>query len=168
MPLLPSLIIRFSRPKSGRTVLSVLRADGTMTWTKLHPGTELHDLAHYAVEWELRLKDAFFGLLAAGYDIEDFEAPPEERPEALRPVNLSRTSLQVEHLVNLLLTELQSAAPWPDFLPRFREILLQSDLPEMTCLTAEKLGEIRKQLNILRGRWDAVAVGGAMEVGLEF
>ncbi|WP_139211872.1 hypothetical protein [Neolewinella agarilytica] len=166
MPELPSLTIRFSRPKSGRTVLSVTRSDGSMTWAKLHPGTELHDLAHYAIETELELKDAFYGILAAGYAIEDFEARPEERPDPLRPANLPRTSLQVEHLVNLLLTELQSGAPLQDFIPRFQEILRQSNLPEMLLLTEEKLCRIREQLNILRGRWNAVAVGGAME--LEF
>lgn len=168
MPILPSLTIRLSRPRSGRTVLSVTRADGSMTWAKLHPGTELHDLAHYAIESELELKDAFYGILAAGYAIEDFEARPEERPDSLHPVNLPRTSLQVEHLVNLLLTELQSGAPWPDFIPRFQDILQQSELPDMPLLTEEKLQRIREQLNILRGRWNAVAVGGAMEVGLEF
>jgi len=37
MPVQPSLIIRLSRPKSGRTVLSVIREDGSITWAKLHP-----------------------------------------------------------------------------------------------------------------------------------
>ena len=34
----------------------------------------LHDLIHYVVETTLGYREAFFGLLAAGWDIQDFGA----------------------------------------------------------------------------------------------
>ena len=69
--------IRLKKVPQGRPVLSVVRADGSVTTGRL--GTDgfspVHDLAHYAVETQLRLSSGFFGLIAQGWDLPDFEVP---------------------------------------------------------------------------------------------
>ncbi len=59
--------------KNGLTVLTITKDDGSVTWSKLQRGLEFHDLAHYAVEKELQLKNSFYGMVNKGLDIHDFE-----------------------------------------------------------------------------------------------
>lgn len=145
-------------------ILTVKRADRTTTWSKLHPGMEVHDLAHYVIETELSLSTAFYGLLADGYDIQDFELPREQRPEALIPANLPLESLQVEYFVNLLLTELQDKRIIPDFIEQLTKVLAEANLPPMANLDEQILDSIRKQFRILLVRWKSVPVGEVMEL----
>lgn len=166
MPLHQPLLIQFKKSTKGVT-LTVKRADGTLTWTRLYPGMEVHDLAHYAVEKNLELENAFFGILARGYDIDGFEAPKDERLEELRPANLPPESLQTEHLVNLLLTELQYGEALPDFLDQFNTIISQRGLPPMPRLTASALGAIRCQLTELCTCWRAKKNDEVLELRLE-
>ena len=166
MPLQQALLLQFKKGKEAAT-LTVLRADGTSTWTKLHRGIEVHDLAHYAVEQTLGLENAFYGLLAQGYDISAFEAPKAERLEALHPVNLPPESLQVEHLVNLLLAEMQYGEILTDFMEQLGEILRQHDLPPMLILTDERLRDIRRQLFRLSNSWRSTPGDGILELRLE-
>ncbi len=155
------------RKKSPRPILVVTRADGTSTWMKLYPGMALHDLAHYAIETILDLEDAFYGLLAKGYSIQDFEAPVEQRPEELVPANLPAVSLQLEHLVNLLLTELQTGESIPDFTDMLDRILNSHELPPMEVLTEDKLAQIRAEILVLRTAWEALPQEEALVFTME-
>ncbi len=165
MPLAQALRIQFKRKNAG-TVLTVFRADGTTTWSALHPGLEIHDLAHYVIERTLALDDAFFGILSQGYAIQDFELPRAQRPAALLPANLPVTALQVEHLVNLLLTERQAGHVFPDFRHQLATILIRSDLPMLETLTEHHLQLIRQQLEDLWLTWRAIPVGGVLDLSL--
>lgn len=98
----PDLQITFHARHDGDVVMRCTRADGTATWQR-QSGPHamffpLHDLTHYAVETELGARDGFFGLIAAGWDIDDTggkgvrgRLPPE--------------AVLVEHLVGLLSQE---------------------------------------------------------------
>jgi hypothetical protein len=70
------LIIRIKKKTDGSAALSCIRRDGTTTWQRqegqLGRFFPLHDLTHYAVETVLGFHQAFYGLLAAGWDISDF------------------------------------------------------------------------------------------------
>ncbi|MFK8161202.1 MAG: hypothetical protein AB8H12_01960 [Lewinella sp.] len=166
MALPQPLFIGIKRGPTSST-LTVRRADGSSTWSKLSAGIELHDIAHYAVEQTLGLEQAFYGLLAEGFDISDFELAKAERPVRLQTANLPPESIQTEHLINLLMTELQYGGPLPDFMTQFTTILRQHGLPPMHQLTNEGLEEIRKRLAILKNRWSAVAVGEVLELRFE-
>lgn len=63
------------KAKDGRPTVSFLRADGSSTTGRLGSGDfgPVHDLTHYAVESTLGLTGGFYGLLAAGWNIPDFE-----------------------------------------------------------------------------------------------
>jgi hypothetical protein len=92
--------IRFSKKKEGLHIISCKRKDGTETWMHSSSFFITHDLCHYAVETLLDMRTAFFGMLASGTDINDFELPKEQRGFLL-----SKEALQAEHLVNLLTIE---------------------------------------------------------------
>ncbi|MEM6769063.1 MAG: hypothetical protein AAF597_00650 [Bacteroidota bacterium] len=150
-----------------RPILTVRRADGSTTWMKLYPGMALHDLAHYAIETELQLSDAFYGMLANGHNIEDFEAPREQRLPALLPANLPRVSLQVEHFVNLLMTELQNGAPIEGFITSLNQILQEAELGHIDALTEAALNNIRAEIDRLRNRWRNLPVGESLTLRME-
>jgi hypothetical protein len=63
------------KAKDGRPTVTFVRADGTSTTGRLGAGDfgPVHDLTHYAVETTLQLRQGFYGLLAAGWNIPDFE-----------------------------------------------------------------------------------------------
>ena len=106
-----SLTITLSKEIGKRTILKCTRKDGSSTFAKLYPNLEIHDIAHYVVEQHLGFRNAFYGLLAKGYTIEDFQLPKAERPSALHPKNLHPEALITEHLVNLIQTHFGSPYP---------------------------------------------------------
>ncbi len=158
------MTILFTKETHKPSTLSCQRADGSRTFTKLNPAIEIHDLAHYVVEVELGFNNAFYGLLAQGYDIQDFELPIEERPEELIPVNLSDEALQTEHIVNLLQVHLSEQDGNFDVLASLKIILKENNLPFPELLTQEKLDGIFKKLRMLYARWMDLGQGDALEL----
>ena len=81
---MPPLTIRIKKKSDGSAALSCVRADGSTTWQRQLGASgrffPIHDLTHYAVETELRLRRGFYGLLSEGWDIDDFGAPWPKGP----------------------------------------------------------------------------------------
>ena len=67
--------IQFKKENHKPSILTCTRTDGSTTWVKMYPGFEAHDLGHYAVETVLKFENAFYGMIAKGSNIEDFEMP---------------------------------------------------------------------------------------------
>ncbi len=67
--------LRLKKKPDGSPVLTCVRPDGSSTSGRLGAGDfgAVHDLAHYAVEATLGLRAGFYGLLATGWNIPDFE-----------------------------------------------------------------------------------------------
>lgn len=63
------------KAKDGRPTVTFVRADGSSTTGRLGSGDfgPVHDLTHYAVETTLGLSGGFYGLLASGRNLPDFE-----------------------------------------------------------------------------------------------
>ncbi|HNP22926.1 MAG TPA: hypothetical protein PKM63_03700 [Panacibacter sp.] len=93
------MTIKFAK-KRDKHVISCLRTDGSSTWMQTDAFFVQHDLMHYAVETTLHFKNAFFGMLAGGISISDFELPKDQRPFAY-----SEEALVAESIVNLLSME---------------------------------------------------------------
>ncbi len=73
------MLIQLKKGRDGPATLACVRADGTRTWGKEHPFFPTHDLTHCAVESVLGFDQAFFGLIATGWDIDDFAKPGASR-----------------------------------------------------------------------------------------
>jgi hypothetical protein len=103
------LTIRITKRTDGGAVLKCIRADGSEVWQKQQGAQAtffpLHDLTHFAVESELGIRGAFYGLIADGWSIDDTTgkgtrgAPP---PDALF----------VENVVGTLDVERASGTRW--------------------------------------------------------
>ena len=116
-------IIQIKKELNKPSTLSCTREDGSLTYSKLQVDFEIHDIAHYVVERHLGFKNAFYGLLTQGYQINDFMLPKEQRPESLQPQNLPSEALVTEHLVNLLTIDFMQSEDGMDILEMFKIIL---------------------------------------------
>ncbi|GAB5472093.1 MAG: hypothetical protein Mars2KO_01920 [Maribacter sp.] len=162
-----NLRIQLKKKHHNTTILNCIRSDGSNTFTKLPLNLEIHDIAHYVVEKQLGFTHAFYGLLALGYEIGDFQLPREERPQALQPKNLHPEALMTEHLVNVLQIDFQCpAADQLDLIKTIGTILKENNLAFPEQLNQERLRDIREELKRLMRNWEQVEVGGHLELVL--
>lgn len=142
--------------------MTCTRDDGTQTWTHLHPGIEDHDLAHFALESEMGWENAFFGLVAQGYQVGDFELPREKRPSALIPANLSSEAKLAECIVGLMQVQRMNSGTPEEFLTTLGDIIEERNLHLPPRLNSEKMEQVwRKYLDLLQ-QWRVLSPGEAM------
>ncbi|NET32596.1 MAG: hypothetical protein F6K19_11375 [Cyanothece sp. SIO1E1] len=162
------LRLQFKKQKDQSAVLTLHRTDGSSTFTKIRPGLEVHDLAHYVVETVLEFKEAFYGLINQGYTVPDFEKPRDQRPLALIPENLPKESLQTEFIVNQLQVELFNSGEQEEFLALLEQAMSARGLNIPANLTTDKLSIMREQLRSLVKQWRELNVGNTLELSMEF
>lgn len=147
----------------GDVVLRCVRADGSVTWQRQQGAQArffpLHDLTHYAVESTLGARRGFYGLVAAGWEIDDTTGKGARGP-------LPDEALAVENLVGLLDRERGSGAVWTA-----REINDAAALhatshgrPAPPPLDDATLARIRERVRELHAQWFALAPGEALEL----
>ncbi len=100
------MIVQLKKGRDAPATLACVRGDGSRTWVKLQRFFPLHDLTHYAVESVFGFDQAFFGLVASGWDIADFAAPGAA-------ARLPAQALQAECMVGLFDLERVSARTRP-------------------------------------------------------
>ncbi len=152
------MVIRFKKGKNQwkhkPDMLTCIRDDGSVTWTHLHRGFVQHDFAHYVVETTLGFDNAFFGLVAKGYDIPDFSEPKAERP-----FEIPREAVDTESIIALLQADLLENLGYSgDSDGIFRDH--SASLP--VNFTDEQLEVIRRKLRALLGRWRDLQPGESM------
>jgi hypothetical protein len=153
---MPELTIELKKGRNGPASLACLRADGSRTWAKLHPFLPAHDLNHCAVESVLGYSEAFFGLIATGWELDDFAQPGAAG-------RLPPQALWAEHLVGLLERQVATDA-------RGLNEALMASLPEplrseAPVLTDELLAAIERLRLRLRTRWESLPPGATLRVG---
>lgn len=151
------LTVRISKGKDARDLLVCEREDGTSTWHRVSDGMPVHDLTHLAVESTLGLADAFYGLVADGWDIESFAVPGASR-------RLPGIALWTEVVVFLLQTEfangiLQDPA---SFNGTLAAIGGAKHLSYSRHLSPEELETIRGRVRGWCDEWSALEPGGEL------
>src|SRR5436309_529222 len=155
-----AVIIEFAKRKDGNTVLRCIRDDGSSTWQRnenQHASFfPLHDLVHYAVESELAFSQGFFGLIAAGWNIDETTGKSARGP-------LPNEALEVEHFVASFMAEWNSETEWggSDFNEQAAAFAESRRLPAPRTLTDEDLARVRSRLKELCGRWGDLPEGEA-------
>jgi hypothetical protein len=66
------LQIKIKKGRDGKSVLTCTRPDGTSTWTHVGDYFPVHDMAHFVVESTLYIPNAYYSLVLAGWNKEDF------------------------------------------------------------------------------------------------
>lgn len=148
--------ILFKKGKS-KDVMACKRADGSSTWMQTDRFMTIHDLAHYCVECELGMDKGFYGLVASGVDVTDFE-----NKEKIRARNLPEESVVAELIVNLILTERSDNRVIENFNETLRASASQRGLSRLPSIEDQKLDSIRKQLDDLLNRWTFLPIDQAM------
>jgi hypothetical protein len=148
------MVIQIKKGRDGPSTLTCVRADGSRTWSKLHPFFPVHDLTHCAVESVLGFRQAFFGLIAAGRDIGGTErALPAE-------------ALWAENIVGLLDRERGAGerCTAETFNAWLGEALAKQGQPPCRLLADAELDGIRTLRDALTAQWRAVPPGGTLDV----
>lgn len=141
----------FTNTGNGEHVFTCIRKDGSVTWKKGSVFFMYHDLCHFAVETIIPLKHAFFGLVAAGADISEFDLPREQRTVAI-----SEEAVFSEHLVNLFVTDHTQGII--ENIPGIMEAIYseQGGSVNLALLTGQKIETIRNKINELVTQWKSV------------
>ena len=146
--------ISFTRNGANNHIISCRRLDGTVTWMQIDSFFIVHDLCHYAVESILELKNAFYGMLASGIAITDFELPKEKRM-----FNLTAEALLTEQIVNLLTIE-YNQGPIENFLETLSKVCKKNKVPvPVKKLDKFYLQQIRQSVELLMNRWQLLPEG---------
>src|SRR6185312_8705387 len=148
------LRIEILKPSAEQGLLRCTRADGSVTWQKQgrHAGHfALHDLTHYSVETVLGYRQGFFGLVAAGWDIEDTTGKGARG--ALPP-----EAVEVERIVGLFDSERAGGQRWA--VADFNAVAPRP-------LRAEAIEAIRQRRSQLFAQWRAVAPGDCLELAFD-
>ena len=151
----PTLRIEIKKTGDGRPNLACVREDGTRTWARVHPFLPTHDLTHCAVESVLGFDDAFFGLIAQGWAIDDFALPGAG-------LRLPPGALCVEQIVGLIERGVATDAA------ALGEALAlqgaQEGRPPCTQVGADQLAAIGRLRAALIADWRALAPGETLRV----
>jgi len=153
------MFIQLKKGRDGPATLACVRADGSRTWGKEHPFFPMHDLTHCAVESVLGFDQAFFGLIARGWDIDDFAKPRASRTMPLQ-------AIVAEHVVGVF--DRERALPVPLSVVEFNEMAFASLPPvqrdSFKPLTDAQVSGVRELRSRLEARWHALPVGATLVV----
>lgn len=157
------LQIQITKRADGVGVLKCIRADGSETWQKQSDRHAaffaLHDLTHFAVESELGIHDAFFGLIAAGWAIEDTTG---KGTRGALPLDAQF----VENVVGTLDSERASGARWTaeEFNENTARHAANGGRPAPRRLSEDDLARIRKRRAELFEQWRTLPEGRTLEL----
>lgn len=149
-----TLIVRFTRLNPTHHCFEAIRPDGTRDRREFESRSVLlHDLVHFAVESEAKLRCGFYGTIAdgAGYD-------------APRP---GSEAMAVEYVVGPLQGALKGEIDPDAFAARLRDVQASMGFAMPAWLTGDMIRGALERLRQLQGRWKATPFGQTMELRFE-
>lgn len=159
---MPRLRIQITK-RHGGAILKCVRPDGTETWQKQQGKSAaffpLHDLTHFAVETELGVRNAFYGLIAQGWSIEDTTGKGSRG--ALPP-----DALFIENVVGTLDTERASGSRWTaeEFNESTTRFAANGGRIVPRPLTDDEIARVRKRRAELFAQWQELPPGQTLEL----
>jgi hypothetical protein len=159
----PALTIALKKKTDGSASLACSRADGSVTWQR-QTGAQgrffpRHDLTHYAVETVLGLDQAFYGLVASGWEFTDFGRPWPRGPMPVEAVT-------AELIVGYLDGERAAGTTWTaeEFNAKAAAYHAARGGSAVFELREADLQRIRQTRAALFARWDALSPGATLEL----
>jgi hypothetical protein len=149
-----TLIVRFTRLDPTRHCFEAIRADGSRDRRELETRSLLlHDLVHFAVESEARLRGGFYGSVMDGAS---YDAPRPGAEAAL-----------IENVVAPLQAAIKAPIDAEMFTARLRANLADLGFSPPDWLSAETIRRALALLRQLQGQWRATPFGQCMELRFE-
>ena len=157
------MVIELKKGRDGPSTLVCVRADGTRSWGKVARFFPVHDLTHCAVESVLGFEEAFFGLVASGWNIDDFAAPGVAG-------RLPTEAVWTESIVGLLDLERGTGNAWTalEFNEALAESLRGQGVTGFRVIGEDELARAKAVRDELQARWEALAAGGVLSVPFPF
>ena len=151
--------IELKKGKDGRPNLACVRADGSRTWAKMHPFFPVHDLTHCAVESVFGFTEAFFGLVAGGRELDDFQ-------QAGTSAWLPPEAMWAECIVGLFDVERGSGEMLgaAEFSAALDDVLRNAGALPFRAMTDDELTRVRTLRGALTARWNDAAPGETLTV----
>ena len=150
---------QFQKNKATKNVITFVRDNQTITWTKADDFLVLHDLSHYTIEKTLNFTTAFYGMINSGATIKDFE------DKVIRDkMNLNNEAWYAETLANLILIE-HTQTTFENLNETFREALNQTNpnIPFM-AISVTDIEKIRALYSQLIKNWKILPENQLMEL----
>ncbi len=151
--------IAFRKIDEASHVLEVTRADGATESVQCETRSYLvHDLLHYAVESEARLRGGFWGYLAAGKSLAQMnDRTGEEMADVAGEMGAIERIVGAMHLT----TKGRSSREIVAGLLRFYESIGE-EAP--AWVTEALVDAVQERMRRLQGQWRATPRGGRMEL----
>ncbi len=151
--------VQLKKGRDGPSTLVCIRGDGSRTWSNLHPFFPVHDLTHLSVESVLGFTEAFFGLVASGWDMDNFSQPGAAK-------RMGTEAVLAEVIVGVFDLERAGRGVFDDdaFNAALAESLSGLGLPPFRIITGDELRRIRTMRGDLVSRWWSVPEGHSLEV----
>lgn len=160
MPI-PPITLRFKKVADAASRLTGVRADGSFTTTRIGTATgfgPVHDLSHYVVESEFGFTNGFLGLLAQGWNVEDFDhEAAKQLPDEAFWAEIIAGELSRQAMMN----QWQDAA---DFQWSVEVVFEGTGRRPAPPVTRKRLASMRAALEALRAQWDALPVNETLEL----
>lgn len=160
------LRIRLKCHPDGSASLTCTRSDGSTTWQRQKGSIALvfpqHDLTHYAVETTLGYRGGFYGLVAEGWNIEDFAAPWPRGP-------IPTEALEVELIVGFFDAERRGGERWTaeEFNAHAQKYVAgsrSSGKVPVPVLSDDDIARVRATRDALLARWFDLGPGDDLEL----
>jgi hypothetical protein len=148
------LRIEIVKRPDGSGVLRCTRPDGSVTWQKQAKHAAhfaLHDMTHLAVETALGYRNGFFGLIAAGWEIEDTTGKGSRGA-------IPAEAVEVEKITGLFDSERASGTLWTA--DEFNQMAPRP-------LTDSEIQRVRATRSALFRQWSTIKPGETLELRFE-
>ncbi len=155
--------IRFQKGKEGKATIVWMRDAGTREVFRASAFFVSHDLTHYAVETNLGLKNAFYGLMAQGWEIEDFG---RKDPITNKTLPLPLEAGIAEAIVGLIQLEQGGRLTPKDTATIIEEERAKGGYADIP-LTEASLNTIRETANNLIAQWEALEADSFFDLDFE-
>lgn len=159
------MVVTLTKLEVKPHVLRCVRDDGSATWFQASASNAeffaAHDLSHFAIETVLGYRTAFYGLVAAGRDLDDFGS----QGGVADTRKYSDEAIHAEEAANLMLLAVREDYDFDGFW----EILTMahdSAVSPLPSVSREQFDAIKAKLSELLEAWRALAIGESLS--LEF
>ncbi len=157
------MIVTLTKNDGKPHVLRCVRDDGSVTWFQASATNAdffaAHDLSHFAIETVLGYRTAFYGLVAAGRDLDDFGS----RAGVGDSRGYSDEALDAEEMANLMVV-----AVWEDYdFDAFLQVLSMAHddtVRPIPSVSGEQFVAIQGKLRELLDAWRVLDVGGSLSL----
>lgn len=160
----PKLAVRIEKHPNARTILLLAREDSTTTSGSIGARDgrgHSYDLAHIVVERALELSEGHLGLIAAGWDLTDFDdrGTPPALPHEAKLAAAVAGQIAAEQM-------LQQFSSAQDFHGTIRSQLATRGLAdyEPPFIPEDILTAMRAELSDLLRQWEQLAPGDALDL----